>query len=518
MEEVWKREQAAAKEEQKLKDLQKQIAEERAREEMLSVAHAAGVKVRSDRLDWMYQGGVGARQEAEQRQAATGATLASITSDTGPQNADGGRAAAVAALPSFYSEDTPASANEMWQRLHADPLFAIKQQEVATRRNLLTNPVQMQAIKAQVKELKDLAKTVKSDLQKRHKSKEERHRKRHKRSPSPTEDGSRERPRRREEKESHWEESHRERRRRSREEDDDESSDKRRYHDRKLNVYEEERYNHRDSRDDNGRGYERRRSRSPRGRGERRSYDDRGRSYSHQERLPREECSAQKYFLDRTRCKGEPGAPADGRKLDSWYGISYGSHAPEQVLHLDRSDVAEATRQRLEEAARRDAEEKRQADEQKRNRHQRRDYQTGQLTEEERRRRLEAMTIAAQGHETERRARIQVYQELETREGETRCFSATFLLDNHVCACNTNACISTCVIVQKPSNRGAILTTRLPLFIPQHVMFSTLLELRAEELMQLRWRWVEGKRLVNAFRYGERRTVGISFRGVRAEV
>ena len=28
-------------------------------------------------------------------------------------------------LPSFYSEDTPASANETWARLHSDPLFAV---------------------------------------------------------------------------------------------------------------------------------------------------------------------------------------------------------------------------------------------------------------------------------------------------------------------------------------------------------------------------------------------------------
>ncbi len=44
-EEVWKRQQDAAQEEQKVKDLQKQIAEERAREEMFAVAEAAGVKV-----------------------------------------------------------------------------------------------------------------------------------------------------------------------------------------------------------------------------------------------------------------------------------------------------------------------------------------------------------------------------------------------------------------------------------------------------------------------------------------
>lgn len=29
-------------------------------------------------------------------------------------------------LPTFYAEDTPASANETWARLHNDPLFAVR--------------------------------------------------------------------------------------------------------------------------------------------------------------------------------------------------------------------------------------------------------------------------------------------------------------------------------------------------------------------------------------------------------
>jgi cell division protein FtsL len=45
MEEVWKREQEAAKEQQRMEDLKKQIYEERAREEMNAIAEAAGVKV-----------------------------------------------------------------------------------------------------------------------------------------------------------------------------------------------------------------------------------------------------------------------------------------------------------------------------------------------------------------------------------------------------------------------------------------------------------------------------------------
>ena len=43
-EEKWKREQAAAKEKQKLEELRKQIAEERQDEELAAVAHAAGIK------------------------------------------------------------------------------------------------------------------------------------------------------------------------------------------------------------------------------------------------------------------------------------------------------------------------------------------------------------------------------------------------------------------------------------------------------------------------------------------
>lgn len=45
LEEVWKREQEAAKEEQKLKEYAKQLQEERAREELASVAQAAGHKM-----------------------------------------------------------------------------------------------------------------------------------------------------------------------------------------------------------------------------------------------------------------------------------------------------------------------------------------------------------------------------------------------------------------------------------------------------------------------------------------
>lgn len=55
-------------------------------------------------------------------------------------------------LPSFYAEDTPVAANETWARLHADPLFAIRQQEVSARKQVVQNPAQMLRIKQQVGE------------------------------------------------------------------------------------------------------------------------------------------------------------------------------------------------------------------------------------------------------------------------------------------------------------------------------------------------------------------------------
>ena len=56
-------------------------------------------------------------------------------------------------LPSFYAEDSVAAANETWARLHADPLFAMKQQELAARKRVVKNPVLMAAVRQEVSAL-----------------------------------------------------------------------------------------------------------------------------------------------------------------------------------------------------------------------------------------------------------------------------------------------------------------------------------------------------------------------------
>ncbi|KAI8111470.1 hypothetical protein M9435_003971 [Picochlorum sp. BPE23] len=165
-EKVWKKEQEAAKEQQKLEDLRKQIEEERAKEELNAMAAAAGVKVREEKLDWMYQGGVGAMHDANQREEQKGHEDHAAGTQEQIAGAGGERDASRPSLPSFYEQDNPSSANEIWQRLHGDPLMIMKQQELQARRSIVSNPVKMDAIKKRAKEEK--RKRYKSSRHHRH--------------------------------------------------------------------------------------------------------------------------------------------------------------------------------------------------------------------------------------------------------------------------------------------------------------------------------------------------------------
>ena len=302
-EKVWLKEQEAAKEQQKLEDLKKQIEEERAREELEALAQAAGVKKREEKLDWMYQGGVGAKLDANQR------TEDVITKEPVVATGEVDRRA----LPSFYEKDDPSSANEIWQRLHGDPLMIMKQQELQARRSIVSNPVKMDAIKKKVDE--------RFDEERRRKRKHRRH-----------EDG----------------EGRKERRERK---------------DRKERHRDTERSEHK-----------------------RRSERDSTHQYRREE--------------------GEQERPSSG------YGISFSAAAPDAVRQKDRSKIIEENRARLEEAARRRAEEDKAA----RDTHRRRGHRTGSMTEEEKQRRLAEMKDAAHHVYSMRTKRVSDYNTRVSRE------------------------------------------------------------------------------------------------------
>jgi len=415
----------------------------------------------------MYQGGVGARQEADQRQNAADNTLgggAGTTKTAREEQEDDlpGRAGAVAALPSFYSEDTPASANEMWQRLHADPLFAIKKQEVTARRTILSNPVQMQAIQKQVKQLRGGRDGNYSSED----GDRDRDRKRHREGSGRDKDRRKEKKRKKERKHRSRSRSPNLKREKSRRRERDGRSTDR----RGRQIEEENNSRHGEKSDRRNRS---RVSRSPsRSRSPRRSYrdDSRDRRYSrrrsrspeyrrgqqrrHEDRKGREEGEGgwervgsrrdlndrrehgEEYQRDSRRNDDERLLVEENKKLQeeqenphvlhmdgasaqgagAHYGITYGRHVPDAVRTQDRSHLGEATRKRLEEAAQRKQQQEKEAAAE-RNRHRRdQQHRPGRLTEEERQRRLHEMTTAANEHDAQRHARIEEYEKVEAKE------------------------------------------------------------------------------------------------------
>ena len=408
-----------------------------------------------------------ARQEADERNEASAAAAAPAMTTAPPGErmppADG-----AGALPSFYSEDTPASANEMWQRLHSDPLFAIKQQELSARRSIVANPVKMQQIKQQVKELKQLA-GLGGEREKKDRHKEKKEKKKHKKDKKERRHGKRSRhsdggsdseggaaPKRPRsplpaaQQQLQPQHQHQQRnghqaypepqRQQQQGLTEDRNRQEQRQPDRRepAGDYRQQEGGERGRRE-RSRSRERERGRRERSRSRERGRHDRSRSRErgrHDRSCSRERAGRRKEpallreggGLAGGRPAPDAGPAPSGQRpevavhLDAasaqgraaQYGISYGSGAPQEARVADRSDLAAATRRRLEEAAaRREAEEREKAAQ----RYQRQEYRTGRLTEDEKARRLAEMAGAAVEHEEERWKRLKAQDEKEAAEG-----------------------------------------------------------------------------------------------------
>jgi hypothetical protein len=149
-ERVWLAEQTAAEEQRKVDELRAERAEERAREELEALAQGAGARKREEKLDWMYQGGVGASKKVEeeqlQREKDEEARHAREEREKSEQERGHRR---------WLTQDGNTNTNnEIWQRLHGDPLMMMKQQEMQARRSIVSNPVKMDAVRRRVEDEK----------------------------------------------------------------------------------------------------------------------------------------------------------------------------------------------------------------------------------------------------------------------------------------------------------------------------------------------------------------------------
>ncbi|XP_059812653.1 pre-mRNA-splicing factor CWC25 homolog [Hypanus sabinus] len=168
VERVWKAEQKHEAEKKKIEELQRELREERAREEMQRYAEDSGaMKKKSDRLDWMYQGPCAMVNREEYllgRPIDKYATDKIVDEESGPSSDTG-------LLPgSIFSATGANSALDMASKIREDPLFTIRKREEERKRETLTNPMKMKMIREMLKKnLDKIEKKKRKDKKKKHK-------------------------------------------------------------------------------------------------------------------------------------------------------------------------------------------------------------------------------------------------------------------------------------------------------------------------------------------------------------
>ncbi|KAK7930739.1 hypothetical protein WMY93_007134 [Mugilogobius chulae] len=191
IERVWKAEQKHEAERKKIEELQKELKDERAREEMTRFAEESGaIKKKDDRLDWMYQGPSG---QVSRDEYLLGRPIDKQITD---QYADeeSGPSAETGLLPgSIFNPNAAASGLDMAAKIREDPLFEIRKREEAKKREVLTNPVKMKKIKEMLRQNLDKDKKKKRKKEKKEKKdkdrkKEKKHKRRSSSSSSDEED------------------------------------------------------------------------------------------------------------------------------------------------------------------------------------------------------------------------------------------------------------------------------------------------------------------------------------------
>ncbi|NP_001120044.1 pre-mRNA-splicing factor CWC25 homolog [Xenopus tropicalis] len=168
VEKVWKAEQKHEAERKKIEELQKELREERAREEMQRYAEDTGaVKKKDEKLDWMYQGPGGMVNREEY---LLGRPVDKYIMDK-MQEPESGPSSETGLLPgSIFSAAGASSTLDLANKIREDPLFMIRKREDEKKREVLKNPVKMNKIREMLQSsLEKKSKKKKKEKKKRRK-------------------------------------------------------------------------------------------------------------------------------------------------------------------------------------------------------------------------------------------------------------------------------------------------------------------------------------------------------------
>ncbi|XP_077544316.1 CWC25 spliceosome associated protein homolog [Haemaphysalis longicornis] len=170
IERVWKAEQMRDQEKAKIEQLQKELQEERNKQEMRQYAEKKGVvKKREERLDWMYQGVAGL---VDREQYLLGRKV-DKNFEIMKKEEEGVQDKNEDQEPGSIFVMAPTNAAvDLENKIREDPLFAIRKQEMKTKKTLLSNPVKMKHLREMIEQsIKSSKKAHKKKKKKKHKKK-----------------------------------------------------------------------------------------------------------------------------------------------------------------------------------------------------------------------------------------------------------------------------------------------------------------------------------------------------------
>uniref|UniRef100_A0A6P8P6G5 Pre-mRNA-splicing factor CWC25 homolog n=1 Tax=Geotrypetes seraphini TaxID=260995 RepID=A0A6P8P6G5_GEOSA len=168
VEKVWKAEQRHEAERKKIEELQKELRDERTREEMQRYAQEAGtVRKKEEKLDWMYQG---PSNMVDREEYLLGRPVDKFVLDK-MEDKDTGLSADTGLLPgSIFAPSGANFALDMASKIREDPLFMIRKREEEKKKEVLKNPMKMKKIRELLQNsLEKKVKKKKKDKKKKHK-------------------------------------------------------------------------------------------------------------------------------------------------------------------------------------------------------------------------------------------------------------------------------------------------------------------------------------------------------------
>ncbi|KAL2622499.1 hypothetical protein R1flu_002704 [Riccia fluitans] len=152
LENVWKAEQKHEAEQKKLEELKAQIHKEREAEELRQQYQAAGLVPKQDRLEFLYDSGAGPSGAKPVDDYSSQRAAAEARTDSSKPAKPGEKLAAQTPGALFSAENNNISANDKWRKIHSDPLYLIKQQELAALERIRKNPVKMEMLANEVRQ------------------------------------------------------------------------------------------------------------------------------------------------------------------------------------------------------------------------------------------------------------------------------------------------------------------------------------------------------------------------------